>query len=432
MPFISYAQNFEDVMLWRALKDVEKGFYIDVGANDPVIDSVTKAFYDAGWHGINIEPLKSHWEDLSAARPRDINLQCAAGDVSGDLEIWEADVRGWATASPEVIEKHQEGGHKGRHYQVSVKTLTEICAEHAVGDVHFLKVDVEGFEKQVLVGMNFMAVRPWIVVVEATIPDSAKENYKEWEAILLGCNYSFAYADGLNRYYISGERKKLKRAFKYPPNVFDDFVLHRTQQAEANIQEAQERVLQAEASIQEAQERIVQAEANIQELQRRALQAETDLEKAQILIGEVDLRQRQAVAEMWQYKAKSQGAQAVLEQTFAKLRQVEKNVQYNAAIAEQERRQLQTVQATISWRITRPLRGIRRVFRGDMEPFIKIKNKTLYILRKRFDSLRGKFVFEEQEKRKSLGTEDISTELSFHSLSIYGTLKGCIEYYYER
>jgi len=47
--FISYAQNHEDVLLYRALKGVGKGFYIDVGANDPEEDSVTKAFYDRGW-----------------------------------------------------------------------------------------------------------------------------------------------------------------------------------------------------------------------------------------------------------------------------------------------------------------------------------------------------------------------------------------------
>lgn len=57
MTFISYAQNFEDVRLWRALKQFEHGFYIDVGANDPSHDSVTKAFYDHGWHGINVEPM---------------------------------------------------------------------------------------------------------------------------------------------------------------------------------------------------------------------------------------------------------------------------------------------------------------------------------------------------------------------------------------
>ena len=57
MTFVSYAQNFEDVMLWRALREVTHGFYIDVGAADPDSDSVTRAFYDRGWSGINVEPV---------------------------------------------------------------------------------------------------------------------------------------------------------------------------------------------------------------------------------------------------------------------------------------------------------------------------------------------------------------------------------------
>jgi hypothetical protein len=36
--FTSYAQNFEDVMLRRALKNVVHGFYVDVGAQDPIVD----------------------------------------------------------------------------------------------------------------------------------------------------------------------------------------------------------------------------------------------------------------------------------------------------------------------------------------------------------------------------------------------------------
>ena len=44
MTFISYAQNFEDVLLWRALGTVERGFFIDVGAQHPDQDTVTPAF----------------------------------------------------------------------------------------------------------------------------------------------------------------------------------------------------------------------------------------------------------------------------------------------------------------------------------------------------------------------------------------------------
>ena len=37
MTFVSFAQNFEDVILWRALRHVEHGQYLDIGAQDPVL-----------------------------------------------------------------------------------------------------------------------------------------------------------------------------------------------------------------------------------------------------------------------------------------------------------------------------------------------------------------------------------------------------------
>ena len=52
----SYAQTRKDVLQWRALDNVQYGFYIDVGAHDPTELSVTRAFYDRGRRGINVEP----------------------------------------------------------------------------------------------------------------------------------------------------------------------------------------------------------------------------------------------------------------------------------------------------------------------------------------------------------------------------------------
>ena len=89
MRFESYAQEYEDLILYCALKDIENGFYIDVGANDPEVLSVTKAFYDKGWHGINIEPLHAVCAKLVAARPRDINLCIGLGKEHGKLELYE-------------------------------------------------------------------------------------------------------------------------------------------------------------------------------------------------------------------------------------------------------------------------------------------------------------------------------------------------------
>ena len=285
MTFISYAQNFEDVMLWRALKHISGGFYIDVGANDPSIDSVTRAFYERGWHGINIEPLSSHSADLQAQRERDINLQCAAGAESGELALWECDVRGWATASQEVIAQHTANGNEGRFQKVTVRRLAEICEEFVSGDIHFLKIDVEGFEVSVIRGMDFSRFRPWILIIEATKPNSTTEANDEWESLVLGAGYLLAYCDGLNRFYVADEHLELLPAFKYPPNVFDNFLLIRQQQIEARATQAEATATQAEARATQAEARATQAEASATQAETRAIQAEARATQAAAFVN---------------------------------------------------------------------------------------------------------------------------------------------------
>ena len=238
-------------MLWRALKHVERGFYIDVGANDPMIDSVTKVFYDVGWNGVNIEPLRSHYLDLVRDRPNDINLMCAAGSTPGEIELWECDVRGWATAKEEVITQLSSVGHQGTLRRVPMRTLADICAEFVKEDIHFLKIDVEGFEQDVLEGADFLRFRPWIVVVESTAPNSSIEVHDQWEFMLLKTNYQLAYADGLNRYYVALEHAELLVSLRYPPNVFDNFTVFSHAKALTAAQQASERATSAEAKAQQ-------------------------------------------------------------------------------------------------------------------------------------------------------------------------------------
>lgn len=223
MSFISYAQNLEDVVLWKALKNVKNGFYIDVGANDPIIDSVTRSFYNLGWRGINVEPILGHFNELVADRPEDINLNCALNECSGQLEIWECDIRGWATLDKEVAKAHEAEGHNGQWHQVTVRTLADVCEEYQPENIHFLKVDVEGLEISVLKGNDWDKFRPWVVVVESTFPNTQIETHSEVEELLIGNNYLFAYADGLNRFYVALEHQDLVASLKYPPSVFDDY-----------------------------------------------------------------------------------------------------------------------------------------------------------------------------------------------------------------
>jgi FkbM family methyltransferase len=254
MTFISYAQNFEDVMLWRALKNVERGFYIDVGAAWPDEHSVTRAFYERGWHGINIEPNPVFHQQLQARRPRDTNLKLAIGEREDTVAMNFFDDTGLSTIDDTIAEQHREAGWSLDRQPVQVTTLAEVWRQHVPAGqaVHFLKVDIEGLEEAALRGNDWQANRPWVVVVEATLPMSQTESYAAWEPILLAADYRFAYADGLNRFYVANEHTELLPAFAYPPNVFDGFVLAAQQQAEAKAQQAEAKAQQAEAKAQQA------------------------------------------------------------------------------------------------------------------------------------------------------------------------------------
>jgi FkbM family methyltransferase len=238
MPFVSYAQNFEDVMLWRALREVERGFYIDVGAQDPNVDSVTRAFYDRGWSGINVEPVASYHELLTRARPRDINLQLVAGDGSAELDFYEITDTGLSTLDAGIAARHRDAGWNVVARRVPQRRLADIWAEHVAGEVHFLKVDAEGAEAAVLAGASLDKCHPWIVVVEAVAPLSQSPQHQLWEHFLSGAGYTFAYFDGLNRFYVSPTRKQLISSFASPPNLFDDFVRAREFDAVQRLAEA--------------------------------------------------------------------------------------------------------------------------------------------------------------------------------------------------
>lgn len=290
MSFVSYAQNFEDVMLWRALKHVKNGFYIDIGAQYPVVDSVSLAFYEHGWRGVHVEPTLQYSSLLRAARPDESVFQLAIGNQSQQLTFFEFEDTGLSTADAEVARKHQERGFKCRETLVPILSLDALLQQVGARDIHWLKVDVEGLEKQVLESWQSSSNLPWVVVVESTRPMSQEKSHQEWEALLLAKGYSYVYFDGLNRFYVSPEHSELTEAFDAPPNVFDGFVLSgtasqpfyslvssRARQAEDRAKVAEDRAQQAEASVKVSEERALQAEASARVADDRALQAEAVL-----------------------------------------------------------------------------------------------------------------------------------------------------------
>lgn len=223
--FTSYAQNCEDVVLWRALGHIRAGRYVDVGANDPQHDSVTKAFYDRGWSGIDVEPVAEFADRLREQRPRDLVVQVAVTD----LDVEEVTIHQLAGTGLSTLVDEVAAGHAGREYEpvrVEARTLADVVANSPLAgeEVHFLKVDVEGAEGQVLRSADFATWRPWVVVVEATAPLTQRHTYREWEDILLEQGYVFCLFDGLSRFYVSPHHPEVTQLLDHGACIFDEFV----------------------------------------------------------------------------------------------------------------------------------------------------------------------------------------------------------------
>jgi FkbM family methyltransferase len=222
---ISYAQNHEDILLARIFSERRNGFYIDIGAHDPVNYSVTKYFYDLGWHGINIEPSSDIFPRLCAGRARDINLNIGLCDKEGILEFYEAkNGEGLSTFVRSEKERHSKAGFEFVDRQCQVTTLASICERYVHCEIDFMSVDVEGCEREVIAGADWKKWRPRVVVIEATKPGTRIPSHEAWESLLLEADYLFATFDGLNRYYVRAEDKQLLSGLSTPVNVFDAYI----------------------------------------------------------------------------------------------------------------------------------------------------------------------------------------------------------------
>lgn len=223
MTFVSYAQNFEDVRLWRALQHISFGSYIDIGAQHPVVDSVSKAFYLRGWRGIHAEATPAYAEAVRADRPDELVVEAAVTTATEPLTFFEIPNTGLSTGDPEVAESHRRAGFAVNSIAVNVIPLSQILDGFEVEEIHWMKIDVEGMERDVLESWGASPVRPWILVIESTYPNSQECTESNWIDLVLQRQYHEVAFDGLSRFFVSDAHPELDDAVASPPSVFDGF-----------------------------------------------------------------------------------------------------------------------------------------------------------------------------------------------------------------
>lgn len=223
---ISHARNREDVLLARAFAHQSSGFFVDVGAHDPVYDSVTKYLTDHGWNGINVEPNPGLIYSFQKSRPRDINLAVAVASKPSVSTFFEVTTQPQlSTLSAIQADTYLRAGHLVREHQLSVVTLSDLLSQH-VGSrtIDLLSIDTEGAEREVLEGMDFNRWQPRVLLIEATQPMTNTPTHNSWDGLIPRNVYDFVLFDGINRWYVRRGESDLADKLSYPVNCLDNYI----------------------------------------------------------------------------------------------------------------------------------------------------------------------------------------------------------------
>ncbi len=200
----TYSQNGEDLVIDRLLKKKKKGFYVDVGAYDPVRFSNTKRFYDKGWRGINIEPDTGNYRKFIKARKRDINLNIGINSKNGKITFYEFFPDTLSTFSAESAKNYIKLGYNLLSKKtIKVYLLSKILKEKCRGrEIDFLSIDTEGFDLKVLQSNNWKNFSPKVICVESG-PHRNIMNKKDIQVnnFLLSKGYIQKFKNNVNTIY---------------------------------------------------------------------------------------------------------------------------------------------------------------------------------------------------------------------------------------
>ena len=162
-----YSFSGVDIVLKKIFYQQEKGFYIDVGCQNPIKNNNTYLLYKKGWEGINIDLDKDNIDLFNSARPKDSNFNKAISSDIKNVELYF-----YHKKSPiNTIDKKTSDFQKAKVTsikKINTDTLDNIILNSKYKNYTFdlLSIDVEGHELDVLKGFDLDKYSPKVIVVE--------------------------------------------------------------------------------------------------------------------------------------------------------------------------------------------------------------------------------------------------------------------------
>ncbi len=174
---------------------VKEGLFLDIGANHPFELSNTYYFERLGWSGIAFEPqphIQALWKEVRKTPC----LQLALGDTESEIVFNSIIADNWMhalacvdglPAGMRILNECVECAHQVEKINVPQKKLENVIAEYGITNIDFISIDVEGYEMNVLRGIDFsrVQIKCFIIENDATCvgSDMIRDFFKEREYV---------------------------------------------------------------------------------------------------------------------------------------------------------------------------------------------------------------------------------------------------------
>lgn len=213
----SFSQSGEDLIIRRALSrmGINRPTYLDIGANDPVINSNTYLLYTKGSRGVLVEPDPFLFRKLKKKRSKDILINCGIGLCNDELaDFYVMSNKSLNTFSKKDAEKVQSYGKEKieKIIKVPIITINEVIKKNLDRFPNFISIDVEGLDLELLITFDFDKYQPELFCIETITytQDNSETKEKEIFEYMESKGY-MAFADTYINTIFVDRNKWLKR-----------------------------------------------------------------------------------------------------------------------------------------------------------------------------------------------------------------------------
>jgi FkbM family methyltransferase len=214
---IYFSQTGEDILINNILNK-KKGFYIDVGCNEPIKNSNTFLLYCQGWRGINIDANNELVKKSKKLKKKDISICAAISDTEKEVTYYKSNQNAVNTIDTSIIEKWKKNwtfSTSEKLYTMTLDHLLESFIPEFV-EIDLLSIDVEGHDYQVVKSINLNKYRPKLIVIEMHDFEIIEAQKNEIYNYLISSGYKLVAYAIMNGYFlnIKNQDKNVASSFK--------------------------------------------------------------------------------------------------------------------------------------------------------------------------------------------------------------------------